>query len=123
MNLRRALLWFIVRVALEMSWNMVARIMAIRRVVGNGHDGDHFFSADMTSMMLRPQCYVPPSIAIQDKLLLMRRETGCLAHQNFTIFRDGESRGTRIKASEKHAKGLSRLRRQRGQPFGRHRGN
>ena len=33
-----------------------------------------FFSAEMTYLVLNPHWYVPPTIAIQDKLPLIRRD-------------------------------------------------
>jgi L,D-transpeptidase YcbB len=71
-------------------------VLAMRVVVGRPARRTPFFSADMTYLVLNPHWYVPPTIAIQDKLPLIRRDPGYVARQNFKLFRDGESGVTRI---------------------------
>jgi len=70
--------------------------LSMRVIVGKPERRTPFFSADMTSLVLSPHWYVPPSIAIQDKLPLIRRDPGYVARQNFKLFRGGESGGSRI---------------------------
>jgi murein L,D-transpeptidase YcbB/YkuD len=71
-------------------------VLAMRVVVGKPARRTPFFSADMTYMVLSPHWYVPPTIAIQDKLPLIRRDPGYVARQNFKLFRNGEGGVTRV---------------------------
>jgi murein L,D-transpeptidase YcbB/YkuD len=71
-------------------------VLAMRVVVGQPSRRTPFFSADMTHLVLNPHWYVPPSIAIQDKLPLIRRDPGYVARQNFKLFRHGEGGITRV---------------------------
>ena len=49
-------------------------VLAMRVVVGKPARRTPFFSAEMTYLVLNPHWYVPPTIAIQDKLPLIRRD-------------------------------------------------
>jgi murein L,D-transpeptidase YcbB/YkuD len=71
-------------------------VLAMRVIIGKPERRTPFFSADMTYLVLSPHWYVPPTIAIQDKLPLIRRDPGYVARQNFKLFRDGESGATRV---------------------------
>lgn len=71
-------------------------VLAMRVVVGKPTRRTPFFSAAMTYLVLNPHWYVPPTIAIQDKLPLIRRDPSYLARQNLKIFRDGEGGATRV---------------------------
>jgi L,D-transpeptidase YcbB len=71
-------------------------VLAMRVVVGKPERRTPFFSADMTYLVLSPHWYVPPTIAIQDKLPLIRRDPGYVTRQNFKLFRDGEGGATRV---------------------------
>ena len=71
-------------------------VLAMRVVVGKPARRTPFFSAEMTYLVLNPHWYVPPTIAIQDKLPLIRRDPGYLARQNFKLFRHGEGGATRV---------------------------
>jgi murein L,D-transpeptidase YcbB/YkuD len=62
----------------------------MRVVVGKPARRTPFFSAEMTYLVLNPHWYVPPTIAIQDKLPLIRRDPGYVSRQNFKLFRHGE---------------------------------
>jgi L,D-transpeptidase YcbB len=50
----------------------------------------------MTYLVFSPHWYVPSTIAIQNKLPLIRRDPGYVARQNFKLFRDGEGGATRV---------------------------
>jgi L,D-transpeptidase YcbB len=71
-------------------------VLAMRVVVGKPARRTPFFSADMTYLVLNPHWSVPPTIAIQDKLPLIRRDPRYVARQNFRLFRDGDSVVTRV---------------------------
>jgi L,D-transpeptidase YcbB len=71
-------------------------VLAMKVVVGRPARRTPFFSADMTHLVLSPHWYVPPSIAIQDKLPLIRRNPGYVARQNFKLFRAGEGGVSRV---------------------------
>lgn len=71
-------------------------VLAMRVVVGKPARRTPFFSADMTYLVLNPHWHVPPTIAIQDNLPLIRRAPGYVSRQNFKLFRHGEGGVTRI---------------------------
>jgi murein L,D-transpeptidase YcbB/YkuD len=71
-------------------------VLAMRVVAGKPARRTPFFSAAMTYLVLSPHWYVPPTIAIQDKLPLIRRDPAFVARQNFKIYRDGEGGPTRV---------------------------
>jgi murein L,D-transpeptidase YcbB/YkuD len=58
-------------------------VLTMRVVVGRPARRTPFFSAEMTYLVLNPHWYVPPTIAIQDKLPLIRRDPGYVSRQNF----------------------------------------
>ena len=68
-------------------------VLAMRVVVGKPARRTPFFSAEMTYLVLNPHWYVPPTIAIQDKLPLIRRDPGYVARQHFKLFRHSEGGG------------------------------
>jgi murein L,D-transpeptidase YcbB/YkuD len=71
-------------------------VLTMRVVVGKPARRTPFFSAEMTHLVLNPHWYVPPTIAIQDKLPLIRRDPNYVARQNFKLFRDGDSGVARV---------------------------
>jgi L,D-transpeptidase YcbB len=71
-------------------------VVTMRVVVGRPTRPTPFFSAEMTYLVFSPHWYVPPTIAIQDKLPLIRRDPGYVARQNFKLFRDGEAGVARV---------------------------
>jgi murein L,D-transpeptidase YcbB/YkuD len=71
-------------------------VLAMRVVVGKAARRTPFFSADMTYLVLNPPWHVPPTIAIQDKLPLIRRDPGYVSRQHFKLFRHGEGGVTRV---------------------------
>jgi L,D-transpeptidase YcbB len=68
----------------------------MRVVAGKPTRRTPFFSAQMTYVVLSPHWYVPPTIAIQDKLPLIRRDPKYMARQNLKIFSDGPGGATRV---------------------------
>jgi murein L,D-transpeptidase YcbB/YkuD len=70
--------------------------LTMRVVIGKPERRTPFFSADMTYLVLNPHWYVPPTIAIQDKLPLIRRDSNYLARQHFKLFRSGDNGVTRV---------------------------
>ena len=71
-------------------------VLAMRVVVGKPARRTPFFSADMTYLVLNPHWHVPPTIAIEDKLPLIRRDPGYVSRQHFKLFRHGEGGVTRV---------------------------
>jgi L,D-transpeptidase YcbB len=71
-------------------------VLTMRVVVGRPARRTPFFSAEMTHLVLNPHWYVPPTIAIQDKLPLIRRDPGYVSRQNFKLYRHGEGGVTRV---------------------------
>jgi L,D-transpeptidase YcbB len=63
-------------------------VLSMRAVVGRPSRPTPFFSADMTYLVLSPHWYVPPTIALEDKLPLMRKDPSYAARQNLRIFQD-----------------------------------
>ena len=71
-------------------------VLAMRAVVGKPARRTPFFSAAMTYLVFSPHWHVPPTIAIQDKLPLIRRDPGYVAQQHFKLFRHGVGGVTRV---------------------------
>jgi L,D-transpeptidase YcbB len=71
-------------------------VLAMRVVVGKPARRTPFFSADMSYLVFSPHWYVPPTIAIQDKLPLIWRDPGYVTRQHFRLVRHGESGVTRV---------------------------
>jgi murein L,D-transpeptidase YcbB/YkuD len=63
-------------------------VLRMRVVVGRPTRPSPVFSADMTYLVLSPRWYVPPVIALEDKLPLIRKDPSYVARQNFRIFQD-----------------------------------
>lgn len=74
-------------------------VLTMRVVVGRPTRRTPLLSADITYLVLNPHWYVPPNIAIQDKLPLMRKDPGYAARQRFKIFRSGGGDTTPIDPS------------------------
>jgi murein L,D-transpeptidase YcbB/YkuD len=74
-------------------------VLTMRVIAGRPTRRTPFFSARMTFLVLSPHWYVPPTIAIQDKLPLIRRDPRYVARQNIKIFRDGPGGATRVDPS------------------------
>jgi murein L,D-transpeptidase YcbB/YkuD len=65
-------------------------------VVGRPDRPTPLFSADMTYLVLSPHWYVPPTIAMEDMLPLLRKDPSYAARQNLRIFHDAGSGSTLI---------------------------
>ena len=61
-------------------------VMAMRVVVGKGYRRTPVFSGKMTYLVFNPYWHVPPGIAINDKLPLIRKEPNYLMKQNIRVF-------------------------------------
>ena len=70
--------------------------LTMRVVVGKPSRRTPFFSAEMTYLVMNPHWYVPPTIAVQDKLPLIRRDPGYATRQKLKIFREGEGGPVRV---------------------------
>ena len=66
-------------------------VLTMRVVVGKPSRRTPFFSAEMTYLVINPYWHVPPTIAVQDKLPLIRRDPGYATQQRLKIFREGGS--------------------------------
>jgi murein L,D-transpeptidase YcbB/YkuD len=71
-------------------------VLSMRVVVGRPTRPSPVFSADMTYLVLSPHWYVPPTIALEDKLPLIRKDPSYVARQNFRIFHDAGWGSTQI---------------------------
>ena len=60
--------------------------MVMKVVVGRDYRRTPVFSDRMTYLVLSPYWNVPPSIAVQDKLPLIKKDPGYLAKQNMKLF-------------------------------------
>jgi murein L,D-transpeptidase YcbB/YkuD len=71
-------------------------VLAMRVGVGKPERRTPSFSADMTYLVLSPHWYVPSTIAMQDKLPLIRRDPSYVARQHFKLFRNSGNGATRV---------------------------
>jgi murein L,D-transpeptidase YcbB/YkuD len=62
-------------------------VMEMKAVVGRDYRRTPVFSDRMTYLVLSPYWNVPPRIAVQDKLPLIRRDPAYLARQHLRVFR------------------------------------
>lgn len=74
-------------------------VLTMRVVVGRPTRRTPLLSADMSYLVFNPHWYVPPNIAVQDKLPLLRKDPGYAARQRFKIFRRGGADATPIDPS------------------------
>jgi murein L,D-transpeptidase YcbB/YkuD len=58
----------------------------MRAIVGRPHRRTPVFSDVMSYMVLNPSWNIPPSIAVQDKLPLIRKDPSYLSQQNIKVF-------------------------------------
>ena len=63
-------------------------VLVMRVIVGQGYRRTPVFSEKMTYLVLCPSWHVPPNIAIQDKLPLIRKDPNYLAKQHMRVFHD-----------------------------------
>ncbi len=61
-------------------------VMTMRVVVGRDYRRTPVFSDKMTYLVLSPYWHVPPKLAIQDKLPLIRKDSDYLAKENIRVF-------------------------------------
>jgi murein L,D-transpeptidase YcbB/YkuD len=62
-------------------------VMEMRVVVGRGYRRTPVFSGNITYLVLCPYWQVPPNIAVQDKLPLIRKDPEYLSKQHMVVFR------------------------------------
>lgn len=62
------------------------QVMTMRVVVGKQYRRTPVFSAKMTYLVLSPYWHIPPRLAIQDKLPLIRKDVSYLEKQKIRIF-------------------------------------
>ena len=63
-------------------------VLVMRVIVGQGYRRTPVFSEKMTYLVLCPSWHVPPNIAIQDKLPLIRKDPNYLVKQHMRVFHD-----------------------------------
>jgi len=61
-------------------------VMTMRVMVGTPYRRTPIFSAKITYLVLNPYWHIPPKIAIQDKLPLIRKDLNYLVQQNIKVF-------------------------------------
>jgi len=61
-------------------------VMTMRAVVGKNYRRTPVFSDRMTYLVLSPYWYIPPGIAVQDKLPLIREDPDYLSKENIKVF-------------------------------------
>jgi murein L,D-transpeptidase YcbB/YkuD len=64
-----------------------ARVLELRVVVGKSYRRTPVFSDTMRYLVLNPYWEVPPSIAVHDKLPLLRKDPAALVAAGFRVFR------------------------------------
>jgi murein L,D-transpeptidase YcbB/YkuD len=64
-------------------------VLTMRVVVGQSTRRTPLLIGDLTYLVLNPHWYVPPSIAVQDKLPMIRKDPSYVVRQRFKIFRSG----------------------------------
>jgi murein L,D-transpeptidase YcbB/YkuD len=62
-------------------------VMQMRVIVGQQYRQTPVFSGDITYLVLSPYWHVPSSIAVKDKLPLLKKNPGALSQQGYEIFR------------------------------------
>lgn len=62
------------------------QVMTMRVVVGKQYRRTPVFSANMTYLVLSPHWHIPPRLAIQDKLPLIRKDVSYLEKQKIRVF-------------------------------------
>jgi murein L,D-transpeptidase YcbB/YkuD len=74
-------------------------VLTMRVVVGRPTRRTPLLSADISYLVFNPHWYVPPNIAIQDKLPILRKDPGYAARQRLKIFRGDGMEATPIDPS------------------------
>jgi L,D-transpeptidase YcbB len=75
-------------------------VLTMRVVVGRPTRPTPMLGGEITHLILNPQWYVPPTIALQDKLPLIRKDPSFVARQHFKIFQTSGSGSTQIDPRE-----------------------
>lgn len=63
-----------------------AQVLTMRAIAGKEYRKTPVFSARMTYLVLNPYWHIPPKIAVQDKLPLIKEEGTYLKQQKITVF-------------------------------------
>jgi murein L,D-transpeptidase YcbB/YkuD len=71
-------------------------VMNMRVIVGRAYRRTPVFSGRMTYLVLNPSWHIPPRLAVQDKLPLIRRDPTYLAKQRITVLQGWGATGREI---------------------------
>ncbi len=71
-------------------------VLSMRVVVGKGYRRTPVFSDEMTYLVFNPRWYIPPFLAIEDKLPLIRKDPGYCAKHNIRVFRGLKGQGGEV---------------------------
>jgi murein L,D-transpeptidase YcbB/YkuD len=71
-------------------------VMSMRIIVGRPYRDTPVFSSQITSLVLNPSWNVPPRIAVEDKLPLIRQDSSYLARNHMKVFRGWGSEAREI---------------------------
>jgi murein L,D-transpeptidase YcbB/YkuD len=71
-------------------------VMSMRIIVGRPYRDTPVFSSQITSLVLNPSWNVPPRIAVEDKLPLIRQDPSYLARNHIKVFRGWGSEAREI---------------------------
>jgi L,D-transpeptidase YcbB len=85
---RRYILVNIARFSLEVIED-AKPVMSMRIIVGKPYQSTPVFNAAMTHLVVNPSWHVPPSIAKEEILPLLRRDPGYLVRQNMRVSQGG----------------------------------
>jgi murein L,D-transpeptidase YcbB/YkuD len=61
-------------------------VLTMRAIVGRHYRRTPVFSATMTYLVLSPVWHIPPNLAVQDKLPLIRKDMNFLVEENIKVF-------------------------------------
>jgi murein L,D-transpeptidase YcbB/YkuD len=75
-------------------------VMTMRVVVGRPTRPTPMLGGEITHLILNPHWYVPPTIAQQDKLPLIRKDPSYIARQHFKVFQTSGAGSTQIDPRE-----------------------
>ena len=71
------------------AWEDGVPALAMKTIVGLSYRRTPVFSADMDHVVLNPSWYVPRRIAVQDKLPLIREDSGYLERNGYEVLSQG----------------------------------
>jgi L,D-transpeptidase YcbB len=75
-------------------------MLTMRVVVGRPTRPTPILGGEITHLILNPHWYVPPTIALQDKLPLIRKDPSFIARQHFKVFQTSGAGSTQIDPRE-----------------------